>query len=571
MLYSFLFSTLHMPYVRIGLNAFFALIAGCIISLSYIKNSKKEYFFSWVLILLPVFISLIYTLFNCNYASSFLILAFLILVLQNSEEDSIEKVYIIFAALSGSEIGKSLYVLNGIVTATVSLLLYILQKRKGKVKITVNPEKQILMLCIAFVICTAAVCQIPPLHSWLKEKFRQHVTFNFTVIKNLPSDNGLPRLIINTKDKAFIVSKDYWKQADFIIQLNGETVRTGELELKGHGNSTWEMPKKPYTIKLPYEEDFLTLKKDSKWLLINSYPDKTLSRVWFAFTLGSSIYKNLVWTPQCYDVELVMNGVYLGVYQFSEIIKIKNDRVNIQSITDVKNLDEGGYILEIGREKNLHFETKHGVKISLKDPDKVKNPAFEHIKKQVQNFEDALYADNFTDKTDGWRKYMDEKSLIDWYLINEFTKNPDARFIASVIFYYDPADKLFHFGPIWDFDISSGNYDHKDCQYAEGFHIKTAVWFSRLFEDETFKKAVVSRWNETREQLIKVVHTQIQLHADYLEQAQQWNFKAWNIMNQNVWPNYVVMGTYQGEVDYLIDWLSERYVWLDKAFNNGDF
>ena len=29
--------------------------------------------------------------------------------------------------------------------------------------------------------------------------------------------------------------------------------------------------------------------------------------------------------------------------------------------------------------------------------------------------ENALYSDNFTDEDDGWRKYFDEKSVIDWF------------------------------------------------------------------------------------------------------------------------------------------------------------
>jgi hypothetical protein len=55
-----------------------------------------------------------------------------------------------------------------------------------------------------------------------------------------------------------------------------------------------------------------------------------------------------------------------------------------------------------------------------------------------------------------------------------------------------------------------------------------------------------------------------------MEDAQKSNFRKWNILNTSVWPNVVVKGSYAGEVDYLKDYYTKRFNWLDGKFNVAD-
>ena len=49
-----------------------------------------------------------------------------------------------------------------------------------------------------------------------------------------------------------------------------------------------------------------------------------------------------------------------------------------------------------------------------------------------------------------------------------------------------------------------------------------------------------------------------------LEEAQIRNFNKWNILGQYVWPNpYPIPSSWQGEVQELKNWLSNRLAWLD--------
>ncbi len=67
----------------------------------------------------------------------------------------------------------------------------------------------------------------------------------------------LPIMEINTKDAAEIVSKDDYLPCTVTVG-NAEENHCFELnkaKIKGRGNSTWSMPKKPYKLKFDQKID----------------------------------------------------------------------------------------------------------------------------------------------------------------------------------------------------------------------------------------------------------------------------------------------------------------------------
>lgn len=74
-------------------------------------------------------------------------------------------------------------------------------------------------------------------------------------------ESSLPVVYIDTENHAPIVSKDYYLNGTIEMQGNDRfnsdttTLYTGALEIKGRGNSTWGMPKKPYKLKLDKKTD----------------------------------------------------------------------------------------------------------------------------------------------------------------------------------------------------------------------------------------------------------------------------------------------------------------------------
>lgn len=420
---------------------------------------------------------------------------------------------------------------------------------------------------------------------------------------------GLPTVYVNTGDTATseitkeayvlgkmeIISEEYGNFSYNFTKVKNGVTKEG---IKGRGNTSWNMPKKGYNIKFDSKQSLFGLPKSKKWCIIANYSDKTLLRNKFASILGTEIL-NASWNPSFVSVDVVMNGEYWGNYIFCEKISIGDGRIEIQDITDVeenlaagkekkvtdangdgvKDLQDGGFILEVDADTRITASdiyvkgNKTNKSFVLKDPDEVSDDIKNHVEAIIKNAETILYGTNFTESENGWRKYIDEDSVIDWYLANEFSKNNDATFYSSVYLYYDPTDEKLHLGPNWDFDIAFGNINYNGCDEAAGFWIKGSAWITRMFQDPAFVEKVKFRWNEKKADLqnaitlsigtIQNLANQISISADY-------NFKRWEILGGYVWPNadgYDKRTTYQSEVDYMINWCNERFSWLNAGIN----
>lgn len=383
----------------------------------------------------------------------------------------------------------------------------------------------------------------------------------------------IPMLIINTPENIPITTKEWINKAqglglsEFQIQKAGShTTEILEMDIRGRGNSTWGMPKKPYNINLKKKEALFGMTTHRKWVLLANYADKTLLRTDFALGLGREVFTDLGWTSDLRSVELVLNGKYQGVYQLVEKIEIAENRLDIT----VKGDGATDFLLERDhREKDeeYKFTTEKGLRLSwektVKDVVTSNTPRIIAIQERVQEIEDLLfsYKDIAELKDD-----IDLPSFIDWYLVNELTKNVDAQQFSS-IFLYQKDGKLY-MGPLWDFDLSSGNANYYTCDDPEGFYVydEESAWYYQLFQDPAFVAMVQARWNE-KKGLVLAHIDQIADKASELEEAQQNNFNRWKILGKYVWPNPVWPDTYQGEIDNLIEWITTRYYWFDEHLN----
>ncbi|AEF80179.1 CotH kinase family protein [Leadbettera azotonutricia] len=391
-------------------------------------------------------------------------------------------------------------------------------------------------------------------------------------LKLIVSD--IPVMSIDTSGRP-IDSRDIWVEGASYELFDNNGMMAGNTDIKGRGNSTWlDWPKKAYALKCSKKTTLLGMPEHKRWNLLANYVDKTLLRNDVALTMGKIFEDGLRWTPRFRHIQLYVNDEYQGLYQLVEAIKIDANRVNVSEIT--KENPERGYILEIDARLGevFNFTTTKGVMFTCSDPDENlkelingdTRTIFEKIRTDVQHVEDILYSNNFRDPDEGYRKYLDIDSFVDWYLVNEITKNNDATFWLSTFMYYDSDREKYCMGPIWDFDVALGNFVGEPGEYAVGFYIQYSIWVSRLFEDPYFVSRVKEHWNAKKSEIVT-----LQQHIDesvrFLERAQDQNFKKWDILGMNVYPNVVVTGSYRGEIDYLKTWLAQRTTWLDMAIN----
>jgi hypothetical protein len=160
------------------------------------------------------------------------------------------------------------------------------------------------------------------------------------VVFESPQTTGLPVIKIDTHDRAITSTDDWFKKLNpgvessyTIYEVTGEKVQEASTDIKGRGNTTWAMPKKPYSLKLDTKASLLGMPTHKRWNLLANYSDKTLLRTEVAFKMGEILEDGLNWTPRSRHIQLYLNNEYQGVYQLVEAIKIDENRVAIKDIT----------------------------------------------------------------------------------------------------------------------------------------------------------------------------------------------------------------------------------------------
>ncbi len=380
------------------------------------------------------------------------------------------------------------------------------------------------------------------------------------VTVDLTRFTGLPIIYANTQGNSEIVSKDEY--IDGTIRVEGgrsfPSLEMMDMEIRGRGNSTWfGPPKKPYQMKLAEKEEFLGMPEDKKWLFLAEYSDKTMLRNRMAFELG--YVSSLAWTPDSEFAEVFLNGQYNGTYLITQKVEEDGDRVD---------LGDDGFLLEIDQPERLSaddvFFTTDEYLINIKEPELTRGDSqYQYITHYVNEFEDVLFSANFADPTTGYAAYINIDSFIDWFLISEITKNVDSQWWSSIYFHVLPGQKI-NMGPLWDFDLSFGNVDYADSQYAEGWWVQQNTWINRLLDDPVFAERVKTRFRFFRDQEAQFI-AKIDAYADYLKYAQAANDQKWQTLGEYVWPNPVVFDTHAEEVAHLKSWFIQRMNWLNNA------
>ena len=399
-----------------------------------------------------------------------------------------------------------------------------------------------------------------------------------------PQLTNLPTITISTVNAAEINSRDEYISG-FISFIHSNIIYSDLLEIRGRGHSSWTFPKKPYRIKLRNKANVLGLPaKERNWTLINNYSDKTLMRNLLAFDLSRRL--EMEYTVAGIPVDLIVNGEYKGVYNLCDQIEINPCRVDIQPTTarDVALPDlSGGYLLEIDafahrEEDGWFYSAIKNTPVKIRSPkvDDIVSQQYYYIRDHYDKMEATLFSPDYTDPINGYRRYLDTESFIRYFLIGEITGDTDTFW--STYMYKERNNDIFKFGPVWDLDLS---YDNDSRTYPVNSHTKwifeygsTAVglrsFVNRLLSDEELRIQLRSTYIAYRESGVLAVDSLWQVvdkYASELYQSQRLNFLRWNILNRIIQQNPQTFGSYEGEINHVKKYISERIDWMDKKLD----
>lgn len=395
---------------------------------------------------------------------------------------------------------------------------------------------------------------------------------------------NLPAVYINTQYNQSITSKtDYIYCTLRYTDEQGVTTTYDSVQIRGRGNSTWNMPKKPYRIKFKSKEKFLGkgYAKAKKWTLLANAADKSLMRNAVTFALGE--FTSLKFNPAYKFVDLILNGTYLGTYQISDQIDVRPHRVDIVEqdypVTDASNIT-GGYLMEVDgfRDGNCFTTSFYSapVRIHYPDEEEISTSQNEYIRRFMYQFEQVLHSNNFANQTGGYRSLVDTMSLADWYICTEVSANIDGFY--STYFYKEQDNDRLFWGPLWDYDIAYNNdYRIRNEQYLSSSvnslmsdiaYSGSKNWVNRMWEDPWFQKFIYKRYTELLDLgLVEHMHATIDSLQVLLQQSQELNYQTWGI-DRRVYHEMVLYSSYDQYVSDLKDFITQHCAYLKEAFAN---
>ncbi|MDR3219098.1 MAG: CotH kinase family protein [Dysgonamonadaceae bacterium] len=298
-----------------------------------------------------------------------------------------------------------------------------------------------------------------------------------------------------------------------------------------------------------------------EWCLQTFGFDKSLMRFPLAMYLGQHL-NGIEWTPYTRYVELWVNQEYRGLYILTEKIGRDKNRIDIKKLDAESENLSGGYILEENTKtlsdielEQQFFTGKGNVPIGFKYP-KAKNvtPAQkEWIMNYMNEFETALWNDNFKDPINGYQKYIDTESFIDWTILIEHSADIDHGNNISNYLHKDMDKKLKMSAP-WDFDRAYGSESYSS---TSGNYVRLIHWYGRLAEDECYLAQYKARMLELKS-LFDLIPEILDANLVQLENAGviERETQRWAEL-----PSWTGCETHEDEILFLKNWVKDRTIW----------
>lgn len=413
------------------------------------------------------------------------------------------------------------------------------------------------------------------------------------------TSSDLPIVLINTVNNQSIQDEPK-VEAEIGIIYNGEGERNnifqprdeyfGKCGIEIRGESSQLFDKKSYLFETWDEQgndidtSFLGFPAEEDFILYGPFSDKTLMNNVLAMHLSNEMGH---YASRTRFVEVLINDEYRGIYVLMEKIKRDDGRVDIAKLkeTDLDG-DEltGGYIVRIDKGNYDGWISQYDAHNSFNDikfqyfyPDQnnIQPEQKEYIKSYVDDFEEAVAAsDGFNNQGWHYTHYINLRSFVDNFLLNELSKNVDG-YRLSTYFHKDKDSKggRLTAGPFWDFNLAFGNADYCQTEITTGLIYyqcggNSPFWWNKWLNDITFLPAMKCRWEDLRETILSegYINTFLEEHKALLAESQERNFAKYPILGQYVWPNpffFQTASSHAIAIDIMKDWINSRISWLD--------
>ena len=230
------------------------------------------------------------------------------------------------------------------------------------------------------------------------------------------------------------------------------------------------------------------------------------------------------------------------------------------------------------------FITARGYHFTFQQPKYVTKAQIDYASALYQSIEDALFSADGIDPATGkhFSEIVDMNSFVNRYLQAEVTNDNDSQFFYT----YkdsDSVDPIVYFGPVWDQDNTFGisvltaraqKLRMKNDQSASYY------WFTRATKHDFFNNQLITTYNEIYAPALDILLgnavdpkgrlKSIDEYAEAIRSSAECDLIRYTLTNRKTyWSNMQTSmgGTYEGNLNYLKKFISERKQALDAAYS----
>ena len=385
----------------------------------------------------------------------------------------------------------------------------------------------------------------------------------------------LPILHITVGGKSIESKTEY---VDMTLSLeNTEDVLLhipGGIRLRG--NSTAGYIKKPYRIRFDQKQTLFGLDKAKSWVLLAEYLDPSCMHNYAAMYLGQAS-DALAFTPTIHQVNLYLDGEYMGIYSLCEQVEEKEGRLDLEiPITaDMTELMDFNFLVCMDerapeypgakRGETYFFIPSVGRYFELKYPRKedfVSEAQFKKFFAELQAYYEKM-ADYFLAGNANWMgRNIHVESLIDHLIVDQIMGEKDHVW-KSFYTYHEKRDESragrISFGPIWDYDYSL--YTPWTGEPNVSYEISKQVEYSNFFFQGLMKSRLASkvkeRYNALYADVLSEAIKEVQNYRDSIAESLVLNQERWYRQDPNLTDR---------NADFLLKFLKSRQKVLRQAW-----
>ncbi|MCR5140136.1 MAG: CotH kinase family protein [Bacteroidaceae bacterium] len=402
----------------------------------------------------------------------------------------------------------------------------------------------------------------------------------------------VPTLSIHVQDGILPLTRgEDFEARSQLIYDGGTLLQDYPILFRVRGNYSSTPDNKAYRVKFNDGKSHHMMKdginespvKAKKWVLINSFRDKTLMRNPVAWEVSRRV--GLKWTPWYQVVDLLVNGEYRGTYTLADHVSVSKGRIDITEMTAEDTTDEaitGGYFVEVDNNASREpywFTSAHGNPITVHDPDDdvIQPEQFSYIKNAWNEMEGHVYSDSSASDTDGFGRWLDMESFLRYFLASEYNGNTDM--LCQVFFYKERGDDHFYTGPVWDHELALDDdittfpaNEFANWTYTVRCTGNFSYFVSLVLSHPDVMARLQSMWAELRE-AGRFKPDDLAACVDSLREqvraSARLNFIRWPYLNQYISLTPAIRGSWEAEVDVVRDYVYGRVAWMDNKLGFG--